>query len=106
MLHYEKGTLQKTFFGGVISIFGSFIIGYFAIDKALAMIANHEAITSSVIGLYHDDDTEVDLLDMNMVKVMVEVTNQNYSNSLNMLEPYVPLDLNSRKYIHVNIVHV
>ena len=71
------------------------------------MFANLEATISSVVSLYDvKDDTKVDLLDLNMVKPMIVVTNQDQSDPYDTLEAKVPLDRDSRKYIHVNIVNV
>ena len=49
LIHYEKGILHKTIFGGVVSIIGKFIIGYFALDKALTMFAGSEPSMNSVL---------------------------------------------------------
>ena len=54
---------------------GGIMIFYFALDKALIMMANREPIMNSIITEYNvHDENKINLHDPNMVKPMIVVT--------------------------------
>lgn len=71
-IHYENGTLRKSFLGGIITIIGGFFIGYFGVAKFIDMLGYKDPSLISVATEFDlHDSTKVPLNDPNLSKVML-----------------------------------
>ena len=70
-------------------------------------MASRQPIINSYITQYDvNDKTIIELEDANMVKPMIVMTTSSDKNPYSILDAKVPIDYESRKYIHVNWVKV
>lgn len=106
-IHYEKGILSKTFFGGCVTSFGACIISYFALLKMVVMINNKEASMNSITYRSDLNDTsKLNLLDSSVPKPLLILTESSGASADDGIFKEFPIDSESKRYINIKIINV